>query len=60
MIEKIVTSFLSHNRQMRMSIKLDTLIQTGIISKDKVMYKYFKDMVKVLKYDHEYDPDRRN
>ncbi len=37
-------------------IKLDKLIQTGIIPKDKIMYKYLKDTVEVLiKYDHEYD-----
>lgn len=34
-------------------IKLDKLIQTGIIPKDKTMYKYLKDTVEVLtKYDH--------
>lgn len=39
-------------------IKLDKLIQTGIISKDKIMYKYLKDTVEVLiKYDHKYDPE---
>ena len=39
-------------------IKLDKLIQTGIIPKDKIMYKYLKDTVEVLiKYDHKYDPE---
>lgn len=37
-------------------IKLDKLIQSGIIPKDRIMYKYLKDTVEVLiKYDHEYD-----
>ena len=39
-------------------IKLDKLIQKGIIAKDKIMYKYLKDTVEVLmKYDHEYDQE---
>lgn len=38
-------------------IKLDSQIQTDIIPKDKIMYKYLKDMVEVLKYDHGYDPE---
>ena len=39
-------------------IKLDKLIQKGIISRDKIMYKYLKDTVEALiKYDHEYDQE---
>ena len=39
-------------------IKLDKLIQTGIIPKDKIMYKYLRDTVEVLiQYDHKYDQE---
>ncbi|KAJ7386116.1 hypothetical protein OS493_012460 [Desmophyllum pertusum] len=39
-------------------VKLNELIQTCKIPKDKIMYKYLKDTVHIMiNYDHKYDPD---
>ena len=39
-------------------IKLNDLIQSCKIPKDKILYKYLKDTVYIMiNYDHEYDPD---
>lgn len=39
-------------------IKLNDLIQSCKIPKDKILYKYLKDTVYIMiNYDHKYDPD---